>query len=260
MKNNQKDQRNWREYNQKLRQSARVELYISDEVLKGWYYEGERKAGGKIQYPDALIEAILCVREAFQLALRQTQGFVEGVLKCWLKKKTVPHYSTLCRRMQKLEVKIKPRLRQLRTELTEGAKQGLVLAIDSTGLSIFKRDSWNAHKHRTHPKTPMETWRKLHVCIDTANGDILSAAYSDAKSNDGEYLPTLLQDIPEDISIDAVSGDKAYDTVNCREAVQAKKAAERIDIRRDAKPTCQTAYQYQQRQRDAFKNRDWQLE
>jgi IS5 family transposase len=260
MKKEAKSQRNWREYNKKLQRSASLELYINEAVLEGWHYVGERKAGGIQRYPDTVIEAILCVRELFGLALRQTQGFVESLLKHWLQEKTVPHYSTLCRRMQRLQVKVSTKLQGLQGVIQEGAPQGLVLAIDSTGLSIFKQDSWNTHKHRTTPRTKTETWRKLHVCIDTQTGDILSATYSKANSNDPEHLPTLLADIPEALPIQAVCADKAYDTVNCRLALQQRKAQERIDIRRDAKPTSQTTYRYKPRQAQAFQNRDWQLQ
>jgi hypothetical protein len=216
--------RNWSQYNQRLKRQARLELYISGDLFTR--YEGPRQRGGIQLYKDALIEACLLVRAYFSLALRQTQGFMESLAAKIDKTFVVPDYTTLSRRSRTCKVDIAPRVKKLH--------QGCVIAIDSTGLSLMTSDSWNRHKHRL--RTGNHAWHKLHLVIDTATGDILACEDTPATTNDCEVLPKLLRALPQDDLV-AVCADMAYDTVDCRQAIFAAKAQQRIPPKRTAVPT-----------------------
>lgn len=221
-----REKRNWSQYNQKLKQIARVEFFISEEAIENWHYSGKRKSGGKIIYSDHVIELSLILKEYYKLAYRQTQGFMESVFNFMQINVQIPDYTTMSRRCGKLQVSLRKKL------LTSKNQGQLVIAVDSTGLSLYSGREWNRIKHHSQKTSCFEKWRKLHIAIDVNTGEILSSHYGKSTANDGEVLPTLLDAIDEPIS--AVCGDMAYDTVNCREAIKKKKAQQLIPPIRNA--------------------------
>jgi Transposase DDE domain len=218
-----KTQRNWSHYNQRLKRHARIELFVSNDMLASWHYQGTRRPGGKVLYSDAVIEACLLVREYFGLGLRQTEGFVQSVLAMLGKPMKAPDYTTLSRRAS--AVKLSPLAR------VNGA-QGLVIAVDSTGLSVHSRHEWNRLKHARGDYKWHDTWRKLHVAIDTQTGLIISAAYSSASASDSEQFPALLEAV--DAPVAAVCADMAYDNVRCRKAIYQRGGRQLIPPKKNA--------------------------
>jgi hypothetical protein len=214
-----REERNWSQYNQKLKAIASIDFFISEEAIAGWHYQGKRSSGGKLIYSDHVIELCLMMKEFYGLAYRQTQGFVASVLSSMKLDLPMPDYTTLSRRAQKLNVTIRKRLHLK-------SKESLVVAIDSTGLSLFSRTEWNRLKHGKKNLEGHERWRKLHVIINVKTGEILGNSYTSPTVNDGQELPSLLTDIEEDLF--AVCGDMAYDTLNCRKAIRERGARQLI--------------------------------
>lgn len=214
MKTHRKE-RNWSQYNQKLKKIARIEFFISKEAIEEWEYIGTRKPGGKKIYNDHVIEICLLMREFYKLAYRQTEGFVSSVFQMMGMNLRTPDYTTISRRAENLKVNIRNK------DLIGKNKEAMVIAIDSTGLSLFSQTEWNRKKHGTK-LLGYEKWRKLHIAINVKTGEILEGRYGKSTENDGQQLPSMLESIDEEIS--AVCGDMAYDTVNCRRAIMEKKA------------------------------------
>lgn len=77
------------------------------------------------------------------------------------------------------------------------------------------------------------TWLKLHLGVDEQTGEILAALVTTNKISDGELLPELLDQIPDDI--DQVSADGAYDCGYCYDAIDEREATAAIPPRKDAK-------------------------
>jgi hypothetical protein len=161
------------------------------------------------------------MKEFYYLPYRQTQGFVASIFDSKDPSLSVPNYTTLSRRTGKLEVSIRNKY------LIKKSKEAIVVAVDSTGLSIYSRSEWNRIKHGKDSKlTATQKWRKLHVAINTKSGEILDCRYTKAAVSDGLELPAMLDNIPEDIS--GVCGDMAYDTINCRRAIKLRNARQLI--------------------------------
>ena len=114
-------------------------------------------------------------------------------------------------------------IKKLKTSKSHGQ---LVVAVDSTGLSLYSGRQWNRIKYHSQKTSCFEKWRKLHIAIDVNTGEILGSIYGKSTANDVEVLLSLLDTIEDPIS--AVRGDMAYDTVNCREAIKKKKAKQLI--------------------------------
>jgi len=47
---------NWAEYNKGLINRGNITLWIKDEVISYWKYDGKRERGGKKEYSDLSIE------------------------------------------------------------------------------------------------------------------------------------------------------------------------------------------------------------
>jgi len=86
--------RNWRAYNQALVGRGAITLWIDEAVIAGWRAE----VGRGRPYSDAAILCALSLRAVFKLALRQTQGFLEDLVRQLGLELEVPDYSTFSRR------------------------------------------------------------------------------------------------------------------------------------------------------------------
>jgi hypothetical protein len=197
---------NWRDYNRALVGRGSITLWIDEEVLAGW-----RATGGKgFRYSDVAMLAALSLRAVFRLALRQTQGFLLSLKRLLGLAIEIPHYSTFCRRASGIEV----------PKLARPAGGGpLHLAIDATGLKVHGEGEW---KVRAHGKDRRRVWRKLHLAVDTATGELHAHALTPSEVHDGAELEGLLADI--DAPIAAVCADKAYDAFDIHAAILARGA------------------------------------
>jgi hypothetical protein len=113
----------------------------------------------------------------------------------------------------------------------------LVIAIDSTGLSLRTGDKWNRYKHSPN-KLPVERWHKLHITIDTETGTILSSQDTIPNVNDCEVFGCLMDKLPV-TNIGSVCGDMAYDTFDCRKRMTQMKINQLIPPRKTAIHTSQ---------------------
>ena len=95
------------------------------------------KRGRRPTYGDAAVQTSLTMKALFGMALRQTTGFVESLLKLVGLDWTVPDFSTLSRRQKPLAVNIPYR----------GSRGPLHLLVDSTGIKVEGEGEWHARKH-----------------------------------------------------------------------------------------------------------------
>ncbi len=159
----------------------------------------------------------------FGMALRQTTGFVESLLRLIGLDWTVPDFSTLSRRQKTLAVNIPYR----------GAKGPLHRLIDSTGIKVEGEGEWHARKHGG-PKR--RVWRKIHLGIDEQTLEVRAVEITGSHIGDAPVLPDLLSQIPAEEEIASVTADGAYDTRKCHDAIAERGAHAVIPPRRNAKP------------------------
>ena len=159
----------------------------------------------------------------FGMALRQTTGFVESLLRLIGLDWAVPDFSTLSRRQKALVVNIPYR----------GSNGPLHLLIDSTGIKVEGEGEWNARKHGGSKR---RVWRKIHLGIDEGTLEVRAVAITASHIGDAPVLPDLLDQIPADQEIGSVTADGAYDTRKCHDAIADRGAHAVIPPRRNAKP------------------------
>src|SRR5882762_10278513 len=106
----------------------------------------------------------------------------------------------------------------------------LHLVIDSSGFKVYGEGEW---KVRQHGWSKRRTWRKLHLGVDEATGEIVAAVASEAGVVDDEVLPELVAQVEGEIR--QVSADRAYDKRHCYDALAERGTIGVIPPRRDAK-------------------------
>ena len=88
----------------------------------------------------------------------------------------IPHYSTISRRINKLEIKI-----------NEKIGNDIVIALDSTGIKVANRGEWMRHKWHVR-----KGYLKIHVAVDIKKKRILSLEVASEEVHDGKMLKKLI--------------------------------------------------------------------
>ena len=213
--------RNWSEYNAGLKQRGSLTVWLEASVLETWIVEDlSGKPGASIFYSDLAILTMATLKAVYRLAGRQCQGFVESIFELMAIDLPVPDHSTLSRRLGHLSV-------ELPVMPKEGARH---VVVDSTGVKVYGEGEW---KTRQHGVSKRRTWRKLHLGVDEATGEILAAVATTNDYHDGEVLKDVLDAIDEPIA--QVSCDGGYDHRHCYDEIEAKGARAVIPPRKNAK-------------------------
>lgn len=211
---------NWSEYNASLKRRGSLSIWFDPEM--SWQAERGGKRGHPETFSDSAIQACLTLKVLFSLPLRQTVGLVASLIEMAGLDWPVPDYSTLCRRQARIAVQIPYR--------RSGAP--LNLLIDSTGIRFRGDGEWLSRKHGA---TRRREWRKVHLAMDTATGDIRAVEFTSSRQGDSPILPELLSQIPSNEEIETVTADGAYDTRRCHAAILEHGAEPIIPIRRNGR-------------------------
>jgi hypothetical protein len=125
----------WHIYNQHLINRGNFNLLIEDNILKS------RSNNRGREYNKDLITSILMIRSIFNLQLRQTEGFFNGIKESIRLDVDIPDYSTISRGYKK--VNIKQENYYNRTLLTY---RDITTIVDSTGITVSRKGEWLSYK------------------------------------------------------------------------------------------------------------------
>jgi len=130
---------NGREYEQSLRDRGDITLWISPETISAWRAPMTGKRGAQPIDADIAIDTALALRLLFHPPLRQTEGFLQSVLKLMGLVLPCPDHTTLSRRNATVAIR-----RQV-----ERAPQGPVsVIVDSASYGAAKREILPGVEHR----------------------------------------------------------------------------------------------------------------
>ncbi len=191
--------KNWSSYNRALVARGSLTVWLDDGLWKQWYAQGPSQRGAQFVYSDPAIEWMLTMRVLLGLPLRQTQGFIQSLLDLMGLALAVPDYSTLSRRQGALAV-------ELPKKQPDSPASPMHLVVDSTGLKVYGEGE---RKVRQHGWTKRRTWRKLHVGVNEATGEVVAQTLTSHRIDDASQVAPLLTQVDE--AVEAVGGDGAYD-------------------------------------------------
>ena len=191
--------KNWSSYNRALVARGSLTIWLDDSLWKQWYNQGPPQRGAQFVYSDPTIEWMLKMRVLLRLPLRQTQGFIQSLLDLMQLDLATPDYSTLSRRQGSLAV-------VLPKKQTDRPDRPMHLVVDSTGLKVYGEGEW---KVRQHGWTKRRTWRKLHVGVHEATGEVVAQTLTSHRIDDASQVVDLLTQVDEAVGV--VGGDGAYD-------------------------------------------------
>lgn len=218
---------NWNKYNESL--VRRGEILLDFDVIDNWPIELEKmnkcKRGRKFVYPDSFIKLLGYMRAYFHLPYRQTEGVVREHASDTLP--SIPDYSRICRRINKLNIKI----------CDENDKSNLhddnfVVAIDATGIKVTNRGEWIRHKWNVK-----RGYLKIHVVVDIKSKRILSLIVTSEQVHDSQVLPELIQDITikKNKEIDTAIADGAYDNNKIFQFLSFNNIKSAIKVRKNSR-------------------------
>ena len=185
----------WPSYNESL--VRRGQVLLDFDVLDGWDHELSQMNLGKIgqpyDYPDSFIQLLGYMRAYFHLPYRQTQGVVIAHAS---KVPCIPDYSTISRRINRLEIKINEKL-----------GNDIVIALDSTGIKVANRGEWMRYKWHVR-----KGYLKIHVAVDIKKKRILSLEVTSEEVYDGKMLKKLVDNASENNNLKGILADGMYDS------------------------------------------------
>ncbi len=162
------------------------------------------KVGEPFRYPDTFLLLLGYAKVYFHLPFRQTEGIAQGHDK--EKVPSIPDYSTISRRINKLYIKIK----DTDDKSKEFEHEYITIAIDSTGIKVTNRGQWMKDKWNVKKKG----YLKIHIAVDIKTKKILSIKVTDEHVHDSKALPELVDNIarPDNVTtIGKLFADGAYD-------------------------------------------------
>ena len=177
----------WAVYNQSL--VRRGELLLTFDVIDNWDAElkemNKDKVGEPFHYPNTFLLLLGYAKAYFHLPYRQTEGITQGHAKG--KVPSIPHYTTINRRINRLNIKVEDAVAKESTK-----DDYIIIAIDSTGIKVTNRGQWMKDKWNVRTKG----YLKIHIAIDVKTKKILSMKVTDEHVHDSsKELPELVDNI-----------------------------------------------------------------
>ena len=142
------------------------------------------KVGTPFQYADSFFASLAAVKSMIHIPYRNLMGMILEVLDG----EKVPHYTTIFRRIQSLDVQRNGRI------ITVAGSKGAAIrfAVDSTGLKQHNRGEWIRQKWQVR-----RGFVKLHILVDVDTKKILAVRVTDDRTGDSPMFIPLLDDALE---------------------------------------------------------------
>lgn len=210
---------NWRNYNQALKARGALMIWLDRDLQ--WLRLVSGKRGRTPLFSEAAIQFCLTIKSLFDLALRQAMDMANACSN-----------SLVCHGRCPTTAQSAGARRRSRFASLIGAQRRGHLLVDSTGLKMMGEGEWKTKKHGAEYRCQ---WRKLHIGIDAQTMEIWAIEGTPNSVGDAPVLPSLLGQIDPHEPLLSVSGDGAYDTKACHEAIALRQAQAIIPVRKNAR-------------------------
>jgi transposase len=219
---------NWSEYNESL--VRRGEMLFDDGFLQNWRAELKKmnkgKEGANYRYPNSLILLLATVHAYLLPYYRQLEGFLR-MMSVHIKRlqEIVPDFTTIWWRVVKMKINLDPKVNL--------GRDGIVIAVDSTGIKVTNRGEWIIDKWKN--KRKRKGFIKIHVAVDIKTKKIVSMSVTKEDVHDGKILKELVGDvISKNNNIQKVLADGAYDSKDNFNYLDGLKITPAIKVRKNS--------------------------
>lgn len=230
----------WSDYNESL--VRRGEILLGFDIIDNWDKELEEMNRGKLgepfHYPDTFVLMLGYAKVYFHLPYRQTEGVIKGHVD--KKIPSIPDFSTINRRINRLDVKIKNDGSGENTNPSKEEEENvyIIITIDSSGIKITNRGEWINKKWNVKEKQNKKGYLKIHIAVDIKSKKILSMEVTDEHKHDSKMLPKLVEDILSTNGssiIDKLLADGAYDSNDIFRYISEKGIVPCIKVRKNSR-------------------------
>ena len=206
---------NWPAYNAALKRRVDFTMWFSEDAIGAWRLAKTGARRQPTKYSHVAIETALFMRQVLQLALRQTEGFINSLARVLKVEISIPDFSCISKRSIGLP----------RRALRKVHDPGSFVIVDSTGRKVCGRDEWHKEKYDVAAR---RIWRNLHLAIDEHH-QVLACALTAPDVGDTTVVPDLLDQITT-TPFQTFMGDGAYDGALVAQAVLAKQPDAQVII------------------------------
>lgn len=216
------DSRDWGRYNDAL--VRRGEIGLDPSVLAEWGGELAKANDGKVgepyHYPESFFRLMAFVRLIFHLPYRQTEGFITFLSK-HIDGLTVPDYSTINRRINKLDIDLEDSLIKSNGPVS--------IAVDASGVKVHNGGDWIRKVWKVK-----KGYLKIHFAVDIKTKQVVAMDVSSEKVHDGKRLKRLVNRAKKNVRVKRVLGDGAYDSKENFNFLAAKHVKPVIRVKRNS--------------------------
>ena len=89
---------NWPDYNKALRRRGDFTIWFTEDAISNWHPAKTGARGRPQEYSDVAIETALFLRQVFHLPLRQTEGFMNSLVRVMKADIAIPDFSSISKR------------------------------------------------------------------------------------------------------------------------------------------------------------------
>jgi len=180
----------------------RGEIGLDSSVLTEWSGELAKANDGKVgepyHYPESFFRLVAFVRLLFHLPYRQTEGFITFLSK-HVDGLTVPDYSTINRRINKLSIDLEDSLIK--------SNEPVSIAVDASGVKVHNGGDWIRKVWKVK-----KGYLKIHFAVNVKTKQVVAMDVSSEKIHDGKRLKRLVNKAKKNVRVKRVLGDGAYDS------------------------------------------------
>jgi len=166
-----------------------------EEELEGM---NRGKEGARFRFPNGFVRLLGFIRLLFHLPYRQTEGFV-GALSRYIEGLTAPDYTTLHRRLNRLNVNLGLDDIQPDTPIT--------LAVDASGIKVANSGDWIRHVWKKR-----KGYLKIHIAVDVKSGEIVAMEVTSEEIGDSRMFQPLVKAAMNTQPVYRVLADGAFDS------------------------------------------------
>jgi len=212
--------RDWSVYNEK--KVKEIELLFNPDYLRGRLnireISNEGKKGRPFIYTNSQIALYTIPAVYMGLPFRQAEGLARLMGKIF-DHKDIPDYTTLWRRKNRLNLKLR--------DVNMGKKT--TIAIDATGIKVTNRGDWIRKKWKKEKRG----YIKLHLAVDTETKEIIAYEVTDESVGDNRKFKKLINKSMKKRKVKKVLADGAYDSKDNFKSLEKKGIKAGIKVRKN---------------------------